>query len=404
MKINKIFFSTRKQIGILTFLILLSLAGCKDNGELGLPPQDEIPPAPPTVIGTKNLNGAAIIYYKAPSDDDLLCVTASYVINDVDYTTKSSVYKDSLKVEGFGKKGDYTVILKSVDKSRNESTPVEVTVSPLESPVEIIFETLEVVASFGGIKVKWENANENSVIVGVSIKDSYGDWTSLENFYTNAQIGLGTIRGLDTIPITFGVSIRDRWDNHSQIFESTQIPLFEAQLDKSKFREVTQLPGDATPHGSLPVRNIWDGNTVSNCYHTAGTAGIGLFVTFDMGQLAKLSRYKMWQRTEAATWIYSHNNLKHYVIYGCEEITAEMRETGSLDGWTFLYDAHCYKPSGEGAITNEDTEYILNGDEHEIPIEAPPVRYIRIHMLENWSGGLIAQIGEMTFWGQIVKK
>ena len=27
-------------------------------------------------------------------------------------------------------------------------------------------------------------------------------------------------------------------------------------------------------------------------------------------------------------------------------------------------------------------------------------RYIRIYMLENWSGGTYAQIGEMTFWGQ----
>lgn len=403
MKTDKYLLPISKKVGILfAFLILLS-TGCKDDSSLGLPPKDGTAPAPPTVLGVENMNGAAIIHYQASTDDDLLCVTATYEVNGVEYTTKSSVYKDYLKVEGFGKKGDYKVTLKSVDKSKNESTPVEVTVSPLESPVEIIFETIEVFASFGGIKVKWENADENNIIVGISVKDSVGDWTSLENFYSSAKEGLGTVRGLDTIPTTFGINIRDRWDNYSPVLESTQVPLFEEQLDKTKFREITLLPGDATPHPSLPVRNIWDGNTTSNCYHTSGSEGIGQFVSFDMGQVAQLSRFKMWQRTASDVWIYGHNNLKHYIVYGCQEITAEMRETGSLEGWTYLYDAHTHKPSGEGPVTNEDKEYILNGDEHEVPIEAPPVRYIRIHMLENWSGGTIAQIGEMTFWGQVIK-
>ena len=54
--------------------------------------------------------------------------------------------------------------------------------------------------------------------------------------------------------------------------------------------------------------------------------------------------------------------------------------------------------------TNEDLEYIENGDEHEIPLDAPNFRYIRIYMLENWSGGTYAQIGEKTFWGQPIGK
>ena len=60
-----------------------------------------------------------------------------------------------------------------------------------------------------------------------------------------------------------------------------------------------------------------------------------------------------------------------------------------------------YKPtSGRILFKNEDIEYIQNGDEHEVPIEAPNFRYVRILMLETWSGGTYAQIGEMTFWGQ----
>lgn len=69
-----------------------------------------------------------------------------------------------------------------------------------------------------------------------------------------------------------------------------------------------------------------------------------------------------------------------------------------------MEDVHCYRPSGfdSTVVTNEDKEYILGGDEHEVPIEAPSFRYIRILMLENWSGGTIGQIEEMSFWGQII--
>ena len=60
--------------------------------------------------------------------------------------------------------------------------------------------------------------------------------------------------------------------------------------------------------------------------------------------------------------------------------------------------------SGPVSYTHLDVykrqEYIQNGDEHEVPIEAPNFRYVRILMLETWSGGTYAQIGEMTFWGQ----
>lgn len=72
-------------------------------------------------------------------------------------------------------------------------------------------------------------------------------------------------------------------------------------------------------------------------------------------------------------------------------------------------DVECYKPSGQDNpnITNEDIEYIQNGDEHEVPIEAPNFRYVRILMLETWSGGTYAQIGEDflgTTCNRVIKK
>ncbi|MEG1007980.1 MAG: DUF5000 domain-containing lipoprotein [Bacteroides sp.] len=401
-----------KESLIVMLLSLICLVGCSQNERIGLDPTDNIAPAAPTDILVENINGGAIISFTAPKDDDLLCVVASYIVNGIERTTKASPYTNKLKVEGFGTEGEYEITLKSLDKSKNESAPVRVLINPLTAPVELIFKSLKVVDSFGGVKLTWDNTTEVNIIVEAFKKDD-DDWMSVENFYSSAKEGKATIRGFQPEPVTFKFRIRDRWDNYSDFLETDNLPLEEVQLDKSKFRTVIALPGDSPSYGSLTIDKIWDGNTVSSCYHGSGN-DINRTITFDMGVVAKISRFKMWQRTESAAWIYSHNNLKRYVIYGCNEITEEMRsggwedETGKVfptfEGWTEIVNVLCHKPSGDtGKVTNEDKEYILNGDEQEVPIDAPAFRYVRIYMLENWSGGTIAQIGEMTFWGQVVK-
>ena len=395
---------------VIALLCIICFAGCGKEEKLGLYPADNIAPAPPTNISVENINGGSIISFNAPKDDDLLCVVATYIINGEERTAKVSPYVNKLTVEGFGKEGEYKVFLKSVDKSNNESQPIEVKINPLTPPVQIIFESLKVVDSFGGVKVSWENLQENNIIVEVFRKDG-DEWISVENFYSSTSVGMATIRGFDPEPIKFRTRIRDRWDNYSDFYETENLPLYEIMIDKSKFRTITPLPGDSPEHSSYPIRLLFDGNT-GNFYHGGGN-DIGRSITFDMGQVAKISRFKMYQRLGQFT--YTHNNLKNYVIYGCNDISG-MYDTSTngvvingltyptFDGWTKIVDVRCYKPSGDsGVITNEDNEYIAGGDEHEVPIEAPAFRYVRIHFIENWSGGTISQIAEMTFWGQTVE-
>jgi hypothetical protein len=326
--------------------VLMSISilfGCGQDAKIGLDPTDNIAPGVPTDITVKNIDGGAFINFKAPLDDDLLCVVATYDINGIERTTKASPFSNELLVEGFGKAGTYTVVLKSVDKSKNESTPVEVVVNPTTPPVENIFNSLKVIDSFGGIKLSWENETEANIIVEVSKKNGE-EWESVENFYSNAKKGSGSLRGFEPEPITFRFRIRDRWDNYSNYKETNNLPILEEQLDKSKFKEVIPLSGDTEAMGALPIRNIWDGNNAVNCFHGI-MDDVNRAITFDMGQVAKLSRFKMWQRTQAAAWIYSHNNLKRYDIYGCTEITEEMRNSGTevngmmlpdFEGWTLI--------------------------------------------------------------------
>lgn len=397
-------------INIKRILVVLIIAAtwisCSDNTKLGLPSKDGIAPSEPKVLSVRNLNGGAVIHYQVPVDEDLLCVTASYVINEKVYETKVSPFVDSLKVEGFGTQGKYIVNLKSVDKSRNESSPVEVTISPEKAPVELIYESLDVKAAFGGISITWDNPTESNIIVGVSYKDSIGEWSNLENFYSSTRDGKGIVRNLDTIPKEFSVVIRDRWDNYSQELVSKLTPLFEEQVDSKLFREIVPLPYDCPAHASGPITKLWDNNMAfGNSFFTTGqVTESGIYrITFDLGQIVKLSRFKTWQYYGEAKWVYNMANVRYYAVYGCEEITAEMRETGTLDGWTVLFDGECYKPSGEGPVTNEDKQAATNGDEHEVPLDAPVVRYIRLDMKETWGGSAQRLFSEMRFWGQIQK-
>ena len=390
---------------IVILLIAMAWISCSDNTKLGLPPKDGVAPSEPKVLSTRNTNGGAVIHYQVPADEDLLCVSASYVINDKVYETKVSPFIDSVKVEGFGTQGQYIVNLKSVDKSRNESASVEVSISPEKAPIELIYESLDVKAAFGGISITWDNLTESNIIVGVSYKDSIGEWNNLENFYSSTKEGKGVVRNLDATPKEFSVVIRDRWDNYSPKLESTLTPLYEEEMDQKLFKEVLPLPHDCEVHGSGALKKLWDNNLAfgNSFFTTSGAIEGKNFVTFDMGQTAKLSRFILWQANPDSKWPYNMSNLKYYAVYGCTEITAEMRETGSLDGWSLLFDGVCFKPSGDGPVTNDDLQALANGDEHEIPLDAPKVRYIRIHMKESWSSGGQKLIAEMKFWGQIDK-
>ena len=387
-----------------TLIGILCLTGCGQDDRIGLDATDNIAPGLPSNIKVENINGGAIISYTPPKDDDLLCVVASYMINGKERTTKASPYVNKLTVEGFGKVGDYQVTLKSIDKSRNESEPLSVTISPLTPPVEFIYNSLKVENSFGGVSLTWENPTRENIILEVFKKDD-GEWISLENFYSSVLNGVAKIRNLAAEPITLGYRIQDRWENYSQMMEKESTPLYEEELSKSLFKEVNPLPGDCEAMSGLPIRNIWQGDYNMECFHNITNTtnpAIGRTITFDMGQVAKVSRFKMYQRRgndPVNVWAYDHNNLKKYVIYGCEALTdnmylgGEVKEDGikypTFEGWTKIMEVECYKPSGSDnpTKTNEDLEYIENGDEHEIPLDAPNFRYIRIYMLENWSGG-----------------
>ncbi|MFV0269216.1 MAG: DUF5000 domain-containing lipoprotein [Draconibacterium sp.] len=381
----------------LLFAILLLVTGCMPEDPIGQQPTDNIAPAAPRDAFVENFNGSATISYTIPDDEDLLYVKATYDINGQIREAKSTAYSNSIEVSGFGDTLVHQVRLTSVDRSRNESAPLMVKVKPLTPPVDLIFESFKMINAFGGVQVSWKNQANANVIISLMAADSTGVLQDVENLYTSVKDGQYSLRGFDTSERNFAVYVRDRWDNYSDTLTTLITPYFERQLDKDEFK-IVNLPGDAKATG-WPVSNIWDEivNISSGFWHSSADEVLPITITYDLGIKAQLSRYKLWHRPG---FYYTHNNLRKWQIYGSNA----PNPNGSLDGsWILLSNDESYKPSGDGPITNEDTEYVSNGEEFEFSVENPSVRYIRIAIQATWSGGSIGQISEMTFWGDTVE-
>ncbi|MFV0506918.1 MAG: DUF5000 domain-containing lipoprotein [Bacteroidales bacterium] len=393
-------YSNKSKVFPFSWILLmmnLLMVGCMKEDDIGQQPLDSLPPSAPLNAQVENLNGGAMISYTIPDEEDLLYIKAVYDINGQIRESKSTVYSNRLEVSGFGDTLTHEVQLISVDRSRNESEPLLVRVKPLTPPIKLIFKSFKMINAFGGVQLSWENKANANVIISLMAADSTGTLRDAENIYTSVEGGKYSLRGFDTSERKFAVYARDRWDNYSDTLVASITPYFERKLDRTMFKAI-KLPGDASTT-NWSVSNIWDDivNVSSGFWHSSADDSLPLMITFDLGVDAQLSRYKLWHRPQ---FYYTHNNLRKWEVYG----SSFPNPDGSLDdSWVLLSSDESYKPSGDGPITNEDTEYVSQGEEFEFPVENPSVRYIRVVINANWSGGSIGQISEMAFWGDIVE-
>jgi len=382
---------------VLATLFCVMILGCKEDI---LAPLEKDTVAPPPISNpvSERMAGAVKVSYNLPSDADLMYVVAEYTNKyGKVISVKASSYTNALTVDGFADTASYSLNLYAVDKSENRSAPVTIKVKALEPPIFAVRRSLALVTDFGGINISFANPTEANIAVVVTYKDSLGNFATRETIYTKSKNGLFSSRGFPSKETVFGVYIRDRWDNRTDTAKATLTPIFEKQLDKSKFKVLT-LPTDAPVGWSLPISNLWN-NVISaegNMWHTTDV-GMPCQVTFDLGVTAKISRFTLWQRQ--GVWIYNHGNPKRYEIWGSTNPASD----GSYTNWTKLASCVSIKPSAQpiGSNSNEDVAAAARGEETNVPLDAPPVRYIRIKVLETWigPGGQAAHVSEMTFYG-----
>jgi len=378
---------------LLAFLCSVVMA-CKEE-VLSPLEKDSVAPQQISNPVSTSTPGAVTIKYNLPSDPDLMYVMAEYT-NKYGKTisVKASAYTNTLTVDGFADTAFYNLNLYAVDKSENKSAPVTIRVKALEPPIFAVRRSLVLASDFGGVNITFSNPTEANVAVIVLYKDSLGNFATKETIYTKQKNGLFSSRGFPAKETIFGVYIRDKWDNRTDTAKATITPIFEKQLDKSKFRVLT-LPTDAKVGFGLPIPLLWNGIiSGGDMWHTDDT-GMPCQITFDMGVTAKISRFTIWQRQD--NWIYAHGNPKRYEIWGSTNPASD----GSYTNWIRLASCVSVKPSGmpSGQNTQEDVSAAARGEETTVSLNAPPVRYIRVRVLETWSGGLATHISEMTLFG-----
>jgi hypothetical protein len=457
----KMFKKLKKTAYFLTGLSAIFLWSCEDIKDWH-DPTDDVPPGTVSNVTVKNINGGAWLYYTLPSgDNDLLAVRAEYSFEEGEETRNvfSSAFNDSILIEGYANTNEHAVNLYVIDKSRNESAPVSVTVKPLTPPVELIRQTLRLYPTFGGIYSEWKNEHENNVAIAVYLKDSIGDFVLHETYYTNARNGNYTFRNMQNVEQDLHIEIRDKWDNYATPADTVITPLFEEEIhgrDPVTLANIWQrygyddktclYRGDVSTQANEAGREFWrihdgivfqnstwwmtDSNPLTqfidwpdNLYQA-----FPVYFTIDMGRKAAYSRLRYWMRSRSP--YYSASAMASFELWGANEPKAlntigdgskeanlkywtQWPEVEGTDEWKndwvkladciiqFPSGANPYTTGSSSVLTQEDKDFIAAGFGFDIdPIHTgEPYRYLRFVVRSTNYVGAQLQITELKFWG-----
>lgn len=399
---------------------LVTQPACKkSDGYNEVVSTDMTKPGVVTNIKVNNFNGGAYITYTLPSSKNILYVQAEYKINDnTSRQTKSSYYSDSLTVSGFAKSQDYKVILYAVSRAQVKSDPVEVTVHPATPPYLLARPTVVINRDFGGINVQVTNtAKANLGIIAITPDAVTKKLEIINQNYSNQEAINYSIRGYDTIPRQFGVYVTDQWGNISDTVFTTITPIYETLMDKSKFSAL-KFPSDVSTSFDWNMPYLWDNKTTSPGFHSTFPSNEPLpkWITFDMGQSAKLSRYTAWYRgiDGSNNFLWGSGAPQTWVLWGRNSNAADESlpaDTLALPavgqatsgGWINLgkYNLPA-QPSGLIApqYTNADLAFWNAGFSFNFDLTLPKVRYLRFQCFTNAGGSNeFFNIMELSFWG-----
>jgi hypothetical protein len=383
------------------FAGLAWMQSCKEE-PIGQQPEDSVAPGEVTPLTPKSVPGGAVVYYILPPDKDLLYVKAVYTLQDgVERDVRASVYTDSLEILGFGDTSPRQVQLIAVDRSRNESQPVPISIQPGEPPVISVGESLSLTEDFGGLHAYWDNPLKAKISVQVLVKDHNDDYVPLETFYSERVAGEGTVRGMDIIPVDVMAYVQDRWGNKSQAKSYTLTPIYETLFDRL-LHSIVALDNDAVAFdGTYALDKMFDGDkNTEKCLATKGDGNWPQSVTIDIGFTGKLSRIRLYQRIASPLpgYLFREGNLHRFELWGRSDRPSQ---NGNWEEWTLLATCESVKPSGLplGESNDEDLAVGQNGEDFSIPVRFDAMRYLRIRVIRTWANGDNFQIGELEIYG-----
>lgn len=386
------------------FAFWLGLSACKEESRLDYI-DDSLPaPAQVTNIELVETPGGAIITYDLPNDPNLAYVKAIYDIRPgVTREAKASLYTDTLKLVGYGDTEEHQVRIVTVGKNEKESEPLVRSFRPLTPPIKTTYESLQVVETFGGVQVRFENeAQADLSIVLLADTANTGTMETIYTFYTAAPEGIFSVRGFDTLETRFQAFVRDRWNNKSDTLTRALKPVFEQEVPKSTWKSV-HLPTDTwEPAQDYHLERLWDKNIngYEGIFASTNTSVQPQWFTIDLGVSVIISRVVVHQADPATSHFYRGSAPKRWEIYGSNSPDPD----GGWDNWHLMGSFESFKPSGlpMGQVNDEDRNYgWFNGEDCTFDEKNPPYRYLRFKTLEGYASGGQVVISELDVWGQL---
>lgn len=397
----------KKQIVYFLAVFLAAFGqSCKEEGRIDY--IDDSLPAPAQVSNVEIVEtpGGAIVTYDLPDDPNLAYVKAVYDIRPgVMREAKASLYTDTLKLVGYGNTDPHQVSIFTVGKNEKMSEPLTKSFTPLTPPIVETYEALEVVETFGGVQIRFENESKADLsIVLMADTANTGTMEPMYTFYTAAPEGVYAVRGFDTLETEFQAFVRDRWNNKSDTLSRILKPIFEQEIPKSTWTAL-HLPTDTwQPAESYHLHYLWNNNINGYggaIFASTNSSILPQWFTVDLGVSAAISRIVVHQ-SQPGGHFYKGSGPKRWEIYGSNDPASD----GSWDSWTLMGTFESFKPSGlpMGQENEEDRQYgWINGEDCTFIERQPAYRYLRFKTLETYGSSGQVVMAEMDVWGQLAE-
>jgi hypothetical protein len=311
-----------------------------------------------------------------------------------------------MTIDGYNDTDEHEVKIYTINRAREMSDPVTVRFRPGESSLSKATKSMQVLGDFGGVNFSWRNPDKAMLIFEFYTENEQGEMVTMEIMSSKTDSTDMAFRGYDPEPCKFAANIRDHFGNSSgMIYPENEYvtPLFEMKLDKHIQRAMT-IAGDVTwDNWGARLEHLID-DDVTTFTHSGNNTVPGASGTIDLGKKAKLSRFKVYQRLHDRVVFYAHGNFDMFEVYSSDEEGDS--PSGDWSAWTLRKVCTVIKPSGApvGQVTSEDVTAVKEGHDFSLPLDMPPVRYIRFKILKNWiPGNTFTYFSEFTTYGVYVE-
>jgi len=383
--------------------MLVVLTACeKDDQNL-----DTSPPGVVSNVQITPTNGGALITYDLPNDNDVFYVKASYKSTLGKAMFKvSSYYDNNIELEGYNDINEHEVKIEVYDRSNNVSEPVIERFSPLESHIELAKQNMVITPDFGGVKLVWDNVSAKTLFAYLFYTNSAGQEIT-EILPSSLEHEKKVVRGMDTIRKEFFVQLEDFHGNKTEIISKGEhSPLFEEEIDKSKWKLVSNISVDGNEWEGETV-NLWDGvvdtkdNSDDNSYcmisrrANGGQLSYPLDIVIDMNAAVVMNRFVVWQR---AFW---YGNESEYFYYQNENFKAfNLYASNDLDEWILIGEYSIEDPKDtEGNVPSAAIQEAIDGHGFELEEYTQAFRYLKFSVTENFGSEEYVNISELSIFG-----